>query len=176
MKNFLNRRTIRKFTTGLLASVTFLLSTSAVKAQQNSEISPEVKTEVERLNHAMETAIEKKDVATIIDMYSDDASIIVPGGKKIQGRKAIAAYWYGITGTTKLASEIVELGGNGKIVYEISKWTITSIKEGVEKVTSTDVVLVWKRQQEYSYKIQLNSSSNPVAVLTTSAPVYEAVK
>ena len=174
MKNILHLS--RKFATGILASLTLLVSTSAVKAQSATEVNDEVKTEITRLNHELEKAIKTKDVATIVDLYSDDATIIVPGGKKIQGRKAIAEYWYGLTGTIKLTSEIIELGGNGKVVYEIGKWTVTTVKDGVEHTTATDVVIVWKRQQDYNYKIQLNSSNNPVAIASTPAPVYEAGK
>lgn len=145
-------------------------------AQSNSEISSDVKTEVEKLNHDIEKAVLKKDIATIIDLYSDDATIMIPGGKKIQGRKAIAEYWYSVADSKSLKSEIVELGGNSKMLYQIGRWTITKVENGVEKTTTTDVVIIWKRGNDFTYKIQLNSSNNPVASTGSVAEPFEAAK
>jgi ketosteroid isomerase-like protein len=146
------------------------------QAQTGNDVSPETRTEVERLNHDIEKAFEKKDMAAIVDLYADDATIIAPGGKKVQGRKAIAEFWYAMANAKSIKSEITELGGNAKMLYQVGKWSITKVENGVEKIVTTDIVLVWKRESNYTYKIQLNSSNNPVA--TTGSPVesFEAAK
>ena len=153
-----------------------LMITGNAAFAQSSEVPSDTRTEVERLNHDIEKAIEKKDMAAIVELYSDDATIIVPGGKKIQGRKAIADYWYKMADAKSLKSEIVELGGNSKMLYQIGRWTITKVENGVEKTITTDIVLVWKRENNYSYKIQLNSSNNPVAVNGSTVEPFEAAK
>jgi ketosteroid isomerase-like protein len=168
---YLNTRHLMAMTFAILG----LLSASTASAQ-TSDITPEVRKELEAINHRMEDCILKKDFSTLIDFYTDDATIMVAGGKKIQGRKEIAEYWYALSGTKSLKSEILELGGNGKIVYQVGRWTITTVKDGVEHATTTDVVLVWKRQQNYDYKIQLNSSNNPVASIGSPAAPFEAAK
>lgn len=166
--------TFRRF---IAISAAFILLISfQAKSQSNSEISKEVRTEMEQLNKQLENSILKKDFATIIDLYSDDATLIVPGGKKLQGRKEIADYWYKLNGTKTLKSEILELGGNGKMVYQVGRWTITNVKDGVENTITTDVILVWKRQQDFEYKIQLNSSNNPVAVTSKHTEPFEAAR
>ena len=167
---FLNTRHLLAFTVAILG----LFSVNSAKAQ-SQDITPEVRKQLEDINHKMEDCIQKKDFSTLIDFYSDDATIMVAGGTKVQGRKAIAEYWYNLTKATSLKSEILELGGNGKMVYQVGRWTIVTIKDGVEHTTTTDVVLVWVRQN-YDYKIQLNSSNNPVATIGATTTPFEAAK
>jgi ketosteroid isomerase-like protein len=168
---FLNTRNLVAFAMTIMG----LLTTSAIQAQ-SPDITPEVRKELEAINHRMEDCIAKKDFSTLIDFYTDDATLMVAGGKKLQGRKEIAEYWYSLSKATSLKSEILELGGNGKLVYQVGRWTITTVKDGAEHSTTTDIVLVWKRQQNYDYKIQLNSSNNPVASNGITIAPFEAAK
>lgn len=169
LSTLLHRRVLLALSVALLSMVSF----SNVNAQ-SQEISPEVRKEMETINHRIEDCIAKKDLSSIVDLYTDDATLIIAGGKKLQGRKEIADYWYSLAQAKSMKSEIVELGGNGKLVYQVGRWTITTVKDGQEHVTTTDVVLVWKRQQNYDYKIQLNSSNNPVSAVHTVNNTFEA--
>jgi ketosteroid isomerase-like protein len=173
MKTILSFSILRKFAA---ACVLMLSLTATSFAQSNSEISADVRAEVEKLNKNIEQDIANKDFSSIVDLYADDATIIAPGGKKIQGRKAIAEYWYSLGTATSLKSEIIELGGNGKVVYQLGKWTVTSVKNGTEQTTTSDVVIVWKKNTNYEYKIQLNSSNNAVAVNGIQSNSFEAAK
>ena len=100
----------------------------------------------------------------IAAMYNEEATILTPGGKKLHGSKEIGAYWYAMSGCKDFKSEITELGGNGKLIYQLGKLTMTIEKDGKLVTYSTDVVLVWKRESNYEYKIQLSSFNNSVAV------------
>ncbi len=175
MKNTFTYKALSNMVTVVITVVGMMTFSSTAKAQSN-DISAETRIDVENLNKQFEDNIKNKDFASIIDLYADDASIVLPGGKKVQGRKAIAEYWYTLSSTTNLKSEIMDLGGSGKIVYQLGKWTITTVKDGLEKTISTDIVLVWKRQQDYSYKIKLSSLNNPLAINQTKGEQYEAVK
>lgn len=162
--------------TALMITMGIVLTSSVSFAQNNSEIPNDTKEQVMELNKDIEKAILKKDYASLVDLYADDATIMIPGGKKIQGRKEIAAYWYAMTQAVSMKSEIIELGGNAKMVYQIGKWTLTKIENGAEKTITTDVVLIWKRENNYSYKIQLNSANNPVAYEGKVSEPFEAVR
>ena len=162
-------------TTLLLAFIFAMFVGNQVKAQ-TSELGADTKSEVEKLNEQFATLIQKKDFASIVDMYSDDATIIAPGGQKYQGRKAISEYWYSLSNVKSLKSESLNLGGNIKVVYEVGKWTVVSTKNGNEQTTTSDVVLIWKRMQDYSYKIQLNSMNNPVSTIVQKVEPYKAEK
>lgn len=173
MKTALQFSTFKK----IAAACVLMLSLNATTyAQSNTEISKEVRAEVEKLNKSIEQDIANKNISSIIDLYADDATIISSGGKKIQGRKAIAEYWYNLGTATSLKSEIVELGGNGKIIYQLGKWTLTTLKNGIEQTLSSDVVIVWKKNTNYEYKIQLNSSNNAVAINGTPVNSFESAK
>lgn len=174
MKTSITFRPLRSLFTAAMF-VTALMASPVVTQAQNSEIPADVRKDIEALNHQIEQSVQKQDFSSVIDLYTDDATIIVPGGEKIHGRKAIAAYWFGHSQTKTLKSEIVELGGNGKIIYQIGKWTATVMKDGKQQEITTDVVLVWKRVN-YDYKIQLNSSNNPVAVNGSVTIPFEAAK
>jgi ketosteroid isomerase-like protein len=166
----------RRSFAAIAVTMGLLFASTASFAQSNSEISDDVRGQVQELNKDIEKALLKKDYASIVDLYSDDATIMIPGGKKIQGRKEIAEYWLSMMQMKSIKSEILELGGNSKMIYQIGKWTITKMENGVEKSIVTDVVLVWKRENNYSYKIQLNSSNNPVAYNQKTGESFEAAQ
>jgi hypothetical protein len=46
----------------------------------------------------------------------------------------------------------------------------------VEKTTTSDVVLVWKRMQDYSYKIQLNSLNSSVSTTINNVETLESAR
>lgn len=175
MKTTLSLSNMRK-QIAMLSSVIILTAFATTSNAQSSEINGEVRTEIEQLNRTIEKSVQSHDMSTIVDMYADDATIIVSGGKKISGRKAIAEYWYSLGDAKSLKSEILELGGSGKVIYQLGKWTITTVKDGIEKTITTDVVFVWKKNTNYEYKIQLNSSNNPVASNGKQVTSFEAEK
>lgn len=166
----------RRSFAAIAVTMGLLFASTGSFAQSSSEISDDVRAQVLELNKDIEKALLKKDYSTIVDLYSDDATIMVPGGKKIQGRKEIADYWLSMMQMKSIKSEILELGGNSKMIYQIGQWTITKMENGVEKSIVTDVVLVWKRENNYSYKIQLNSSNNPVAYQGKAGESFESAQ
>ncbi len=172
MKNNSLFGTLRAAAFGLLLMAGASINNTA-SAQDNSEVPADVRTEIEQLNKQIGQDYSSGQIANIVDLFSDNATIIAPGGKKIQGRKAIAEYWYAV-GKGTIQAEISELGGNSKLLYEIGKWTITTTKDGVETKTTSDVMIVWKRGSDYSYKIQLTSFNNAVATTLQTSQPFEA--
>jgi len=167
---------IRLSFVAIMMTIGFAFAGNSSFAQGNSELSSDVKTQIQELNTNLEKTILKKDLSSLPDFYTDDATILLVGGKKIQGRKDIAEYWYSMNQVKSLKSEIVELGGNSKLVYQIGKWTIVKIENGVEKTIVTDVIIVWERENNYQYKIQLNSANNPTAHMAASKESTETVQ
>jgi ketosteroid isomerase-like protein len=159
-----------------LAIVTFLSMTAMapIFAQGSSEVSKDARIEIEQLNKSIEKAILKKTLSDIPAMYTDDATILNPGGKKLHGRKEIAAFWYDFSNCKDFKSEITELGGNGKMIYQVGKWTMTMEKDGKLVTYTSDVVLVWKRESSYDYKIQLQSLNNTVSVIEDQQTINSA--
>lgn len=141
-----------------------LTVTAPIFAQNSTEVSKEAREEIENLNKSIEKSILKKALSDVPAMYTDDATILTPGGKKLHGRKEISTFWYDMSNCKEFKSEITELGGSGKMIYQVGKWTMTIEKDGKLTTYTTDVVLVWKRESSYDYKIQLQSLNNTVTV------------
>ena len=169
MKTFINKNRISK----VVAFMLILIAPSFANAQ-STDVSSDVRCDIEKLNKEMEVAIRANDMSKVVDLYTDEATIIIPGGQKVQGRKAIADYWYNVSRCKDFKSEITELGGNSKMVYQLSKWTMTIQKDGKAITYISDVIVVWKRQADWGYKIQLNSTNNEVAANTVALPVQSA--
>lgn len=173
MKN--NQAILRRSFAAFLLTIGMMCSYLNATAQ-NTEVPDELRKEMAQLNLDLEKALTKKDIGAIVDLYAADATIISPGGQKIQGRKAIAEYWSKMAESGSLTSEIVELGGNSKLLYQVGRWTVIKTENGVQKTITTDVVIVWKRESNFSYKMQLNSTNNPVAVTGKTAASMEAAR
>lgn len=148
----------------LILTILSVFTSAQLFAQNGSEVSKETRDEIVKLNQSIENAITKKALSDVPAMYVDDATILTPGGKKLHGRKEISAFWYDMANCREFKSEITELGGNGKMVYQVGKWTMTIEKDGKLTTYSTDVVMVWKRESNYDYKIQLQSLNNSVTI------------
>ena len=95
----------RRSFAAFLLTMGLMMTGNAVFAQ-TPDVPADTRTEVERLNHDIEKAVEKKDMAAIVELYSDDATMMIPGGKKIQGRKAIADYWYKMADAKSLKAPV----------------------------------------------------------------------
>ena len=155
-------QSIKKSATIVALLVVSVLPTSLFA--QSSEVNDDTRAEIEKLNHSIENAFVKNSMGDVAAMYNAEATILTPGGKKIHGSKEIGEYWYAMSGCKEFKSEITELGGSGKMIYQLGKWTKTFEKDGKLVTHTTDVVLVWKRESNYEYKIQLSSLNNTVAV------------
>ena len=155
-------QSIRKVATVVALLIVSVLPSSLYA--QSSEVSNETRAEIEKLNRSLENAFVKKSMGDVAAMYNAEATILTPGGKKIHGSKEIGEYWYAMSNCKEFKSEITELGGSGKLIYQLGKWTMTMEKDGKLVTYTTDVVLVWKRESNYEYKIQLSSLNNSVAI------------
>ena len=163
---------IRKFTA--VAALLTISSIPSLTYAQGSEVSNDTRLEIEKLNKTIEMSIAKKSFGNVAAMYNEDATMITAAGKKLHGSKEIGSYWYEMSNCREFKSEITELGGNGKIIYQIGKWTMTVEKDGKLVTTSSDVVMVWKRESNFEYKIQLQSLNNSITVNEQNVPINSA--
>jgi uncharacterized protein (TIGR02246 family) len=51
------------------------------------------KAAIEKLNEAWTAAFNKGDAAAVAAMYTEDASVLPPGGEMVKGRAGIEAFW-----------------------------------------------------------------------------------
>jgi uncharacterized protein (TIGR02246 family) len=107
-----------------------------------------VKQEIEEGNEKLMNAFNQEDFDGIVDLYTDNATILPPNSDIIRGNEAIKEFWQqghqmGIRDLI-LTTDTVE--GRGDTVCEIGKYKLTVQPEGQESMTDTGkYVVIWKK-------------------------------
>ena len=113
---------------------------------------------IEALNQAMTDAFKRGDIRGVAQFYADDGMVIGPYGQRFQGRDAIASYWESFTTAKDWHLEMLEFDGDSNIVYQVARSKIThDFDEGDEFTGIVDVVLIWKRQSDNTYRIYVDT-------------------
>jgi len=143
-----------------LALATVVAASPVLFAQTDSksDASPETMETVAQLNNQLMEALKKGDISSIMELYTDDATLMVPGGNTLKGKKEISEYLSKAGSIKTVKMDIVEAGGSGKIIYQVGKATYITNVDGTEKEETNDFVMVLKRQADWDYKISVNSS------------------
>jgi len=117
----------------------------------------DTKQKIQALNQKMAEAFRSGDMVKVAEFYADDATIIIPGGKKIEGRKAIYEFLATMKNSKDFNLEVSDVNGSGKMLYQVGTVTFTADKNGTPETHSADQVKVWKRGSDWDYKISVDS-------------------
>jgi ketosteroid isomerase-like protein len=142
-----------------LFAALLLASTLArpLAAQQTAAASQALRAEVTRLNEEMVAAFQRGDRAAVARFYADDARIVGPRRRVVQGREAIDRYWASIGSPAQWSLEVVEVGGSADEAYQLGVSTLTSPgRDGVPDSYTCDFVVIWKRQPDGRLRITLD--------------------
>lgn len=113
--------------------------------------------EVRLMNDSLEAAFNGGDVASVARFYADDARMRGPGSPETRGRSAIDAYWSGITDPVRWRLEVIDVGGNRDLTYQIGRSHLTTRgQDGQERTYTTDFAVVWERQPDGSLRMILD--------------------
>ena len=139
--------------------LTALVSPFSINAQNviKGDAPDDTKQKIHDLNQKMEEAFRSGDMIQVADFYTDDATVIIPGGKKIEGRKAIYEYLTTLKNSKDFNLEVSDVNGSGKLLYQVGTVTFTADKNGIPETHSSDQVKVWKRGSDWDYKISADS-------------------
>jgi uncharacterized protein (TIGR02246 family) len=108
----------------------------------------------------MEQAFRNGDLPAVAGFYADDALMIGPG-TRAEGAEAILAYWQQISDPINWTLEVQETTGTGEVVHQTGRSHLTYL-DGLEERTSiVDFFLVWRRHEDGSYKIAVDSYHDP---------------
>ncbi len=136
-----------------------LITSSGVNAQTviKGDATEDAKQMIKELNEKMAEAFRSGDMIKVADFYADDATVIIPGGKKIEGRKAIYEYLTTLKNSKEFKTEVSDVNGSGKMLYQVGTVTFTADKNGSPETYSSNQVKVWKRGSGWDYKISIDS-------------------
>jgi len=118
------------------------------------------KTDVEEAYAAWDAAFNKGDVKSIAAAYLPTAKLLPPAHEIASGHAAIETFYAGAlaNGITDHKLEVIDAGGDGKIVYSTARWSAKGKdNEGKPATFSGFATYVFERQTDNSLKLLLQS-------------------
>lgn len=148
-----------KFTIVVLMLMAVLHLPIVINAQSEikGDATEESKQIIRELNKKIVDAFHTGDINKVVEFYADDATVIIPGGKKIQGKKAIHDYLSSQNNLKEYALNITDINGNGKVLYQVGTLSVTADTNGNNETRISNQVKIWKRGTDWDYKISVDS-------------------
>ena len=116
----------------------------------------QIRQSIDKANVQYCEVVKKGDISGILEIYTDDATIIPPGGEMLKGRDDIQKVYEGLLkgGLKEIKMITLEVGGLGDMVYEIGKTRVLIQPEGMEAFSdSSKYMVIWKRQDDGTWKV-----------------------
>lgn len=114
---------------------------------------------------AFSRALEAGDAAAMAAQYTDDATLIPPNGRLIDGRDAIQEFWTPRnpdfqTLRHELTTNRLEVSGD--VATEVGTWfQRAQLGDGEPTESSGRYLVVWRRQPDGEWKMQFDSWTRP---------------
>ena len=118
------------------------------------------KTDVQGAYAAWDAAFNKGDLKSIAAAYLPNAKLLPPADEIASGQAAIEKFYAGAlaNGITDHKLEVIDAGGDGKIVYSTARWSAKGTdKEGKPATFSGFATYVFERQTDNSLKLLLQT-------------------
>jgi ketosteroid isomerase-like protein len=118
------------------------------------------KTAVEGAYAAWDVAFNTGDLKSIAAAYLPDAKLLPPNHEMASGASAIEHFYAGAlaNGITDHKLELIDTGGDGKIVYGTARWSAKGKdKDGQPATFSGFATYVFERQADKSLKFLLQT-------------------
>lgn len=137
-----------------LSLVAGLLAPAILQAQSPDPAA--IRTEVESVNRAMETAFNRGDLLAVARFYADDAVIMGPG-TRVRGRERVDQYWLGISNPKSWRLEVFEVGGSRDEPWQLGRSTLVSgSSSGQDHTSVVDFIVLWRRQADGQLRIYVD--------------------
>ncbi len=87
------------------------------------------------------------DAAAVAGLYTEDATLVPPGGARVDGRSAIQAFWQGAidSGMKVDVLHAVEVEAKGNMAGEIGVFTLIVPGENGPTKVNGNYIVIWKR-------------------------------
>jgi uncharacterized protein (TIGR02246 family) len=102
------------------------------------------------------TAFNHGDAAGLANLYTENAALLPPDARRVDGRQEIQKFWQGAfdAGVTDMTIEIVESEARGDIAYETGAYSLKAPGEDGELVAvSGKYIVVWKHGADGQWRL-----------------------
>ena len=109
----------------------------------------DIRQAIDRVNRQFVEAFNRGDAAGAVAVYTEDATILPPGGPRVRGRDGIRQFWQAVmdSGVRAVALQTDDLEVVGEMAREIGTGTLTvRAEDGQEQLVTVKYVVIWKRQ------------------------------
>ena len=148
----------------LIAFVLLVVSASSMRAQNDPD-SAAAAASIGQAASAFSRALESGDAEGMAAQYVDDATLVPPNGRLVEGRPAILVYWTPKnpefrTLEHSLTTDKLEITGD--VAVEVGTWRQRSqLREEDPREAAGRYVVVWRRLADGSWKMQYDTWTAP---------------
>jgi len=118
------------------------------------------KSDVTAAYAAFDAAFNKGDAKTLAAAYAPNAKLMPPTHEVAAGPAEIEKFFAGMfaNGVTGHKLEVIDAGGDGKVVYGTSSWSVKGKDKDGKPATFTGIAThVFERQADNSLKLRLHT-------------------
>jgi uncharacterized protein (TIGR02246 family) len=123
-------------------------------------LADEFEDQVKSAYSAWDAAFNKGDESAVAAFYAEDAYLLPPSHKVIEGQKGVAEFFSGLFkgGVTGHKLEMIEADGDGSVVFGAAKWSAKGKDDkGNPKEFSGLATHVFEKQPDGSLKLKLHT-------------------
>ena len=110
-------------------------------------------------NLSWELAFNSGDMEALVNLYTKDAVVVPPSLEILTAQEEITKFWANqiLTGTDNFRLQTINLRLHGDVIYQTAVWVATKTSNGVATDLDGEMTNVITRQEDGSWKIQLQS-------------------
>lgn len=127
---------------------------------EHNGVAPAVLREIAARSRAFSATYLARDPARVRSFYTDDAVLVMPGGKVITGGMAIERYWTLGPRLRALEHRLrpERMYGDATRIVELGRWFSTSQRDGAEPTSAAGrYVVEWVRGSDAQWRMRLDT-------------------
>jgi ketosteroid isomerase-like protein len=147
-----------------IAFILLVVSTASMHAQNDPD-SAAAAASIGRTASAFSRALERGDAEGMAAQYVDDATLVPPNGRLVEGKAAILVFWTPRNPEFRTLEHSLttdRLDVTGDVAVEVGTWRQRSqLRDEDPREAAGRYVVVWRRLPDGSWKMQFDTWTAP---------------
>ncbi|PAQ04539.1 YybH family protein [Mesorhizobium temperatum] len=139
-------RLVKSFAFAAVLLISSALSASAQSAREDIEAALTKFTD----------AFNSGNAAAVAQIYTEDAALLPPDGKRVDGRKGVEEFWQGAIkgGMKNFTLKALEVEESENLAYEVGAFTLdVPSKDGALSTVAGKYIDVWKKGDDGTWRL-----------------------